>query len=268
MKTSKRGRPALDSAEILRRRIWYFHVISRTNRTHSELDMQFDLFLQNRISSSGPGKRRRKIWGDLRDKDLMPFKRDLQTFLALVDSDPEFNGTAKIYNSYLWRFFSKKTMSADELRKFILEILEYYDAFYLRTYKTQSKAPKIEPIFKSKMHDFGKLQGYIRNLQSVTNLITNEFDKLALYGALFREAYYNADIDLAFFLDKVYINKWFEIKASKEWVPETAEDLFDAVCGTRQFAHDIAVEKTYAAILKRAAKSTPAYNLLINEQED
>jgi hypothetical protein len=264
MEIIRPGRPSLDEAELLRRKVWYFYVISKTEMTHYEMDIKFDLEWDKKGPSEGLSKRRRKIMEELRDRNIMPFKRELQKFLALVES--RVKDTAEIYNSFVWAFLDKKPLSANDLRDMIVNILRKYGAFHRKSYQELNRSPEITKLFTSKYQDFSNLRDYIQNLQNVTNLITNYFDKLAFLGALFREAYYSMDLEVAYYLNHVYMNHVYEIEDS-EILPDSEKRLFIKVCQRRLYIHKNAVNKKYVHILKRDAKSTPAYNLLVDEQE-
>lgn len=263
MKNSRKGRPKLDKSELLRRRIWCEYVISNSGMTPYEMDIKFDIKLGNRTSEAiGSSKRRRKIFSELLNKNIMPFRKDedrLQ-FLKEVEKHENLKGTAKLYNSFLWSFLSHKPLNPNELRELIISIVNYYDGFKLKSYQTTST--EISGIFSSRFMDLSFLEPYILNLQDVAALITHPFDKLALFGALFREAYYGADMDTAIYLSGIYINQLYETLDST-LISDSVREEFEQLCLERQYVHSYEVNNTYEQLLVGKAKKTPAYNLLI-----
>ena len=267
MENRRKGRPELDKFEVLRRKIWCEKVISDSGMTLYEMDIKFDIKLESRVSEAdGSSKRRRKIFSELRDKNIMPFRKagDRLKFLKEVEKHENLKGTARLYNSFLWSFLSQNPLNPNKLRELIIKILKFYDAFKLKSYETTST--EISGIFSSRFMDLSFLEPYILNLQDVAALITHPFDKLAFFGALFREAYYganlNIDMNTATYLSGVYLNQLYETLDSG-LISDSVRDEFERLCLERQYVHSYEVDNTYEQLLVGKAKRTPAYNLLI-----
>lgn len=222
----------------------------------------FDLYLAKRRSHEGKSKRRRKIFEDLRDKNIMPFKRNLSEFLQKVEE--RCPGSLQIYQSYLWKFLDKKPLTASELRLLILDMLKYYEAFEIKRCKRESDT--IDKFFSSRFIDLKSLTDYILNLQDVASLISNRFDRLAFFGALFREAYYGVELELASYLKGVYINHLFEISETIDW-PDEWGYKFEQICLGRLYVHTYIPGHEYKKLVKKSARSSPAYNLLIRDKD-
>lgn len=123
-----RGRRELDSVEVIRRRVWYLNVTARSGLPLYAMDVKFDLDIDSRSSRKGMGRRRRKLFEDLRDRNLMPFRGRLDQFLEKVDSTTGLEGSKALYLSPFWKLMGRGgNLQLKEIREAVVECIRLLD---------------------------------------------------------------------------------------------------------------------------------------------
>lgn len=267
----KSGRPPLDEAERIRRRIWFDSVMSKSTMTLYDMDCKFDLNFKSRVSRKTSDSRRRKLFEDLRDKDIMPFRGHEAKFVYRVESEPGFQNTAFLYTSYFWDFVRKKPLSLLEIRSLIFKILDSYSLFSKQENFDDTNETETEIAVYIKNHE--TLMGFTqfqlqRSLLLVINHITSDLDKLALIGALFREAYMAGNLHNAVFLENVF-NSYRDAFANSSHVHLSLKDDFIDLCNSRLLTQYIVKkpEVKYAEMLNSSANPKSAGAMLLNRQD-
>lgn len=217
------GRPPLDQAVKIQRQLWCREV-ERCAReegiTCYRMDYLFDIHYDQRKSKNSYDKRRRKIFEDLRKRNLLPFGKDSHIFLTRVfqyqnsDGVKVFEPTRHIYESFIWEFFQTRTMTLDEIRAFKVKILMRYDGFSTNYSSDNAKIKIAFPLTEEEkkllftrscddmIDDELKL-----NLMIPLRFVTCPFDRLALIGLTLREKDILSERLEAIHLEGVYQNQ-------------------------------------------------------------
>lgn len=202
--------------------MWFHSVMSKTTLSLYELDVKFDIKYDELVTDKlRADKRRRKIFEDLRDRYILPFKNDLDVFLDQVENTDGFENTAKFYRSYFWQLTQPKPLEINQLRSIVFQIFQSYSLF-----------EKVIKTNKQKVSKSNENSDYINGLITLLKNITFSLDKLALIVALFREAYLVGNISLAdeiFSLYQLYV----ELITESDDIHVSLKDDFFKICASR-----------------------------------
>lgn len=234
------GRPNLDIAERLRRRVWYWYVANNSGMKEYAMDVKFDIFPMSAPNKKNPGNRRRKIFQPLRDHDIMPFKGHLEEFLNKVDQHEHLKGSRDLYCASFWRLVSDERMDINQTHEFVLqcirntgllvesgsnEILDELEPLYKDDGFTVSAALNLYPALVN-------LNNYETSLKDTLSRIQDDLEKLALVGGLLREAWFAGQLRCAFIIEK-YFSKTLRKVAAGLNAPDEVKKLFWMVADQR-----------------------------------
>jgi hypothetical protein len=238
--------PRIDKAEIFRRKLWYSIVMSRSKMSFYEMDCKFDLDLSDRISDASNEKRRRKLFEDLRDKNIMPFKGREIEFVDQVEAYDGFDGTSVYYKTPFWKFIQKKPISLLEIRNVVINLLLSYGLleergeFESASFKINHPELKIEASYQPFNSSISvnelvvyKYEILIRNLLPK---IEFDLDKLSLIGCLMRENALIGNIRIAALLETIFYEMVSKMRF-RNIIPLNLLFDFEQLCKERLFAH-------------------------------
>lgn len=252
-----KGNPGTDIAEILRRRIWYFNVSTKSGWKDYQLSRDFDLG-KNNVSKRKTGKVRRRIFERLRKFDEMPFRGKHEEFVRLVESSVE--GTAKLYLSPFWKLIGKKPLNLQQLRELVMECVRsagllsevgnHHDLNDLMKQAVGMNAAQLIMFLRSSVeHHRLALEGALKNRPT-------DLDALALVGALFREAYFAGNLRVALMLEGQFANTLQQI-TEMDWMPKEISDKF----------FSLAVERVLTTTIS-GRDGLPEYLEMLNSTEN
>lgn len=262
----------MDISEAIRRKIWSSEVMQiglKSGMSLYKMDYVFDLEKSSTSKNKKSDKRRRKIFEELRKRNIMPFRGRSLEFVTLIedyqneDQVQVFNGTKNLYTSYLWTILRSKPLTPTELRELVMNILIKYDALKQSSYARFDVVPDDE-IYNSQNLLLSENGEYLDCLKEITCLIPDSFDKLALIGALFREALTSGNTIYKIDLEEIY-NAQVEKICESSLISENLKEEFRDVCIKRLVPTYFAPEKKFEALLDPHPhdKWTPAHHVLL-----
>lgn len=220
------GRPKLDVAERLRRRIWYANVMRLSGLTNFKLSCIFDLNLNSNSD-------RRPIFERLETDDEMPYRGRTGEFVRLVNDYrplPALNGTAEIYLSPFWELMGKDSLSIDRLREITLQCARATGLL-----KQPGNYDDDQQIFDAllslpptEVFEFlrDKVNQYSETLNLIIEHLASDLNVLCLFGCVYRESLQAGHLEIAQLLEGKFGNLLEDVTAS-ELVPESLKgDLF------------------------------------------
>jgi hypothetical protein len=224
------GRPPLDIAEKLRRRIWYTHVIQRSSMSHYLMDSVFDINPEGKPNNSKKKDSRRvRIFDAIRDRDWMPFRDHLDDFIKTVDEYQTkenltpLKGTADLFYSRFWTLMKPAEMNLLEIREFLVECMKGLAMLNFSANQKDTEKPILDYFASRKSRsDIDPMKFHIGLyeylLGEVITPIPDSLDKLALLGAMLREAYYAGRLDFCLLLNQSY-NKTLDNVTNSDLIP-------------------------------------------------
>lgn len=277
-----RGRPSLDVAERLRRRIWYAHVMRRSGMSHYLMDSLFDLNPENKPNNSNKkkDKRRVRIFDAIRDHDWMPFREHMVDFIKAIDeyktreNQTPLKGTADLFFSKFWELMRPTEMSLVDLRQFLLDCMNRLGMLAVCE-RTEVSERLIEYFASSHSHqEFDQsnfhFEFYEFLLKQVIEPIPDNLDKLALLGAMLREAYYAGCLDFCLLLNRAY-NTVLDNLTNSELIPDQHKTDFFKLASQRVLGSFFQQKgqhmKSYISLLKSPLEMQNPAGLILVEHD-
>jgi hypothetical protein len=208
---ARRGRPPRDSLDALRTRIWYWHVKIASGMTDYALNDRF--FSDGTYRSKGevPTKRFERI----RRRGVVPRDAGPVSLIGRVDQLGSCRGTASIFRSRFWKLLEQPKMELRTLKSFIHE-----QALVLGLSRFDSGPP-----LTSLQQDLARQEGIDRLVA------TGSLDAIALLGALYKEALFFSQLEIAISLRKAFLlsvmayHELLQKHASDEHIRRFAKEL-------------------------------------------
>lgn len=188
----RRGRPRATEADRLQVKTWYYKVKSRGQWTDYRLSKEFS---DEKCSKGNAVTRRSRLFENLRTHWASPSlannRRTSFDIISTVDAHPNFIGTSRTYRSQFWQLLKcppQEVATAQNLvyglfHELGLTRLENKLA-YLWDKQLRSSAEKLDDYFC-----MTPVERYLGYLHSALREIEEDLDRLALLGALYREAF-------------------------------------------------------------------------------
>ena len=227
----KRGRKKKSLAEYTRMALWYNEIKSRCRWSDAKLDREFAW----KIEGEDKAADRPRYFEWIRKKSRMPRGnhkwRNMEEIVSAVEKNPLFKGTKTIYDSPLWDLLEDRNANLRSTRKIVNRCLENAGLVRLEgmasdilDFSVIAATIKIEhePL------EVPKETRYFALLDSCFEEIPEHIERIALLGALYREAYLACSLEIAFSLSKRFHDSVFEF-CSQRWPHETIPDLFDRI---------------------------------------
>jgi len=247
----------------LRSKIWYRAVKSRQELNNSQLDILFGNLAGLSIKNSAD---RVKIFEAIEANNSIPGKGNskLRSYdlVAIVDSHPDYKGTAGIIRSSFWRLIDQNKLSLANIRILVKECMEelkllseegsYFDDGSHDLNDLISQDPDVAYEEFDRYKRDGDI-GYDQAMAKTFLQLEPTFPCITLFGALALEAFEARNMEIAkghFITFKFFLRQF----CSQPWLEELGDGLYE-----------FAVNRMHEALQVDALNGLPSYKEMVSD---
>lgn len=253
----------------LRSKTWYRAVTSRQNLNNCQLDILFGKLAGLGVTNSA---NRVKIFEAIKANNSIPGKGNskIRSFdlVNIVDSHPEYKGTAGIIRSSFWRLIDHNAKTLGEVRNLIKESMEELDLFIQEGNYFDDGSHDLndlisqEPDLAYEEYDRYKRDGdmgYDQAMAQAFLKLEPSFPCITLFGGLALEAFEARNMEIAkghLVTFKFFLRQY----CNQSWLAELGDELYEFATKKMQSAMQIDALKglpTYKEMVSKIPNSNP-----------